>query len=333
MPVTVTVTGPPGPMQGDRIKLRLRHPWIQTGALIWCAIVYEATAGLQNVLSENKSVQVPILSQPEDETSHLSLLLLEFEPLPLGSVKARGWLQDQLELMADGLPRHEHDFYRIVKDNPWLGGDQDHSARLIAPTGRRMAGPRDQPVHAKLLGTVPDADGLDPTGRSRGRDRSPDAHLRLHPPVHRPDALRITPRANDTISIYHGALLYAIPITYNLTSSRVPGYDSAPPNVLNRDLVPISLWAYAIDPSTLRFTGMEDENESGLQNPVWTLGAPTSVRARVCEIDWPMVDGYAANPPLKGERRCVGRPFHLDLVPYGSAKLHMAELPVMSLGG
>jgi Beta-L-arabinofuranosidase, GH127 len=57
----------------------------------------------------------------------LAVLPFAFEPLPLGSVKPLGWLRDQLQLMADGLPGHEHDFYHIVKDNPWLGGSSEYS--------------------------------------------------------------------------------------------------------------------------------------------------------------------------------------------------------------
>lgn len=48
-------------------------------------------------------------------------------PLPLRSVRARGWLRDQLGLMVDGLPGHELDFYRIVRNNPWLGGHDEYS--------------------------------------------------------------------------------------------------------------------------------------------------------------------------------------------------------------
>src|SRR5277367_4157578 len=39
-----------------------------------------------------------------------------------------GWLRDQFELMADGLPGRLQEFYRLVKESPWLGGDQEYSS-------------------------------------------------------------------------------------------------------------------------------------------------------------------------------------------------------------
>lgn len=55
------------------------------------------------------------------------LVPFKFEHLPLGSVTATGWLQDQLQLSADGLAGHLFDFYRYVQRSTWLGGDHEYS--------------------------------------------------------------------------------------------------------------------------------------------------------------------------------------------------------------
>ncbi len=55
------------------------------------------------------------------------VLPLRFEPLPLGSIKPLGWLGQQLDLMADGLPGHLHEFYRHIKNATWLGGHEEYS--------------------------------------------------------------------------------------------------------------------------------------------------------------------------------------------------------------
>jgi hypothetical protein len=142
--------------------------------------------------------------------------------------------------------------------------------------------------------------------------------------------IRVEPRANDTVSIYHGTLLYSIPIGENVTT-RSSNYAGAPPEALEYDYYPTTNWAFAIDPSTLRFNAAP--LLESLPNPIWTANAPpVSITAKVCEISWNLVDGYAPNPPLPGDRNCIGDPFEINMVPYGSAKLHMAELPVVSFG-
>ena len=56
-----------------------------------------------------------------------TLVPLVFTPLPLGSISPTGWLKDQMQLMADGLAGHQHDFYNYVAHSSWLGQDMEYS--------------------------------------------------------------------------------------------------------------------------------------------------------------------------------------------------------------
>lgn len=58
----------------------------------------------------------------------LTVLPLVFEPIPLGSIKPLGWIKDQLQLMADGLAGHEHEFYRYVANSTWIGRTEEYSS-------------------------------------------------------------------------------------------------------------------------------------------------------------------------------------------------------------
>ncbi|CAL1715195.1 unnamed protein product [Somion occarium] len=51
----------------------------------------------------------------------------KFLSLPLGAVKASGWLQDQLIVQNNGLAGHEHEFYHYVSQSDWIGGDSFYS--------------------------------------------------------------------------------------------------------------------------------------------------------------------------------------------------------------
>lgn len=143
--------------------------------------------------------------------------------------------------------------------------------------------------------------------------------------------IRIEPRANDTVSIYHGALLYAIAVGENIHARR-SSYYGAPANASEYTITPTTKWALAIDPSTLRFHTSHRRDSKPLPNPIWASGAPPVwMTASVCEIPWDLVDGYAPRPPPASDRTCLSEPIEVKLVPYGSAKLHMAELPTVDL--
>ncbi|KAF7762202.1 CAZyme family GH146 [Agaricus bisporus var. burnettii] len=51
----------------------------------------------------------------------------KFLPLPLGQVRPRGWLSDQLVVQTNGLAGHEHEFYHYVSQTDWTGGDSLYS--------------------------------------------------------------------------------------------------------------------------------------------------------------------------------------------------------------
>ena len=73
-----------------------------------------------------------------------------------------------------------------------------------------------------------------------------------------------------------------------------------------------------------------------LPTPIFASGAPPMyMTAKGCLIDWPMNADFnnsvpGAPIPL-AQRVCLGDAYDVKLVPYGSAKLRMTELPTISL--
>jgi hypothetical protein len=53
--------------------------------------------------------------------------------------------------------------------------------------------------------------------------------------------------------------------------------------------------------------------------------------AQACDIHWGYSKGVPANPPPPEERNCIGRPRQVRLIPYGAAKIHIAEFPTVDL--
>ena len=153
-------------------------------------------------------------------------------------------------------------------------------------------------------------------------------------------SIRTTLRANDTIAVYNGALLYALKIGSTNTSSAPKTYSDktpypngyAPPQSRDYEITNTTAWNYAIDPDTLRFEAGAS-NGDALPMPIFAEGAPPmSIVAKGCLIDWPLYKGSVpGSAPAMSVRKCLGEAKDVTLVPYGSAKLHMAELPTVDL--
>ncbi|KAL8984293.1 MAG: hypothetical protein Q9177_004738 [Variospora cf. flavescens] len=158
--------------------------------------------------------------------------------------------------------------------------------------------------------------------------------------------IRTEDRGNDTISVYHGALLYALDVGFSDSSTTkdssisVSGTDPLTNDTEAKNRIPAAAhdhyimntnpWNIAIDPATLVYHTAGNGGEYELPNPIWAYQAPPGyITAQGCEIAWGIEMQVPAVPPAKGERACVGEVREVVLRPYGSLKVHMAVLPVM----
>ncbi|KAH9999568.1 hypothetical protein F4779DRAFT_160970 [Xylariaceae sp. FL0662B] len=145
---------------------------------------------------------------------------------------------------------------------------------------------------------------------------------------------RVVTRANNTAAIYYGALLYSLAIEYSETEIDPVAYDGletlssgTTPRTHDHIIVPTSVWNVAIDPSQIKVV---QGDASNLKNPIWEFGAPPiELHVAAVEIDWPLAFDSPADPPI--EPQITGKPFSARFVPFGSAKVHMAHLPVVEL--
>lgn len=150
--------------------------------------------------------------------------------------------------------------------------------------------------------------------------------------------IRTAPRANDTVAVYHGQLLYSLYIgaentstgPHNWQSQELYPADYAPPDSRDYTILNTTEWNVAIDPSTLKYNPGSDS----LPSPIFAHGAPPmNISVTACQIDWPLLlpGSVPSAPPVGDARKCLGPTFQAYLVPYGSAKLRITELPTMDL--
>jgi len=67
-------------------------------------------------------VPVLLLGTAGHAASETVLKPVAMEPLPLSSIRAEGWLRNQLRIQADGLSGHLDEFWPDIKDSRWFGG-------------------------------------------------------------------------------------------------------------------------------------------------------------------------------------------------------------------
>ena len=63
--------------------------------------------------------------EPNYPANREPLIANAFIQLPLGSVKPTGWLRDQLQIQADGLPGHLDEFWPSLTTSAWQGGEKE----------------------------------------------------------------------------------------------------------------------------------------------------------------------------------------------------------------
>lgn len=141
---------------------------------------------------------------------------------------------------------------------------------------------------------------------------------------------------NDTVGIYKGPLLYAADIKIASSSHQPLNWtDRTPldasetdPRARDYALEPTSPWKFAIDLSTLAVK-YETPWKQKLANPLFTSEhAPSRLEVSAYPIDWPVQSDTAGLPPTKPAFN-ASDVTRLELIPYGAAKLHIAQFPAV----
>lgn len=130
--------------------------------------------------------------------------------------------------------------------------------------------------------------------------------------------IRTEARANGSIAIYHGALLYALDVGQTATSLPVSLYNESftypttdyPPDLVTpQSNMPSKVhdvaftntkpWNMAIDPRTLKFCNFaSNTSTSKLKDPIFDYEAPPGyIIGKGCQIDWVLDKGVPAALP------------------------------------
>lgn len=149
-----------------------------------------------------------------------------------------------------------------------------------------------------------------------------------------PMEVRVAMR-NSSASIYYGPLLYAFDIPYTETHHQPLSWtdrkplpnDEVHPHSHDYVLEPTELWQYAIDPDSI-VVKTSTSTVKNLPNPIFAKDAPpVFLTVDAWKIAWPTDNDTAAWPPINPVVD-KDRKEKIKLVPFGSAKLHIAQFPV-----
>lgn len=151
--------------------------------------------------------------------------------------------------------------------------------------------------------------------------------------------IRIEARPNSTVSFFRGSLLYAFEVEATKTSTSPRQWDAehntfknVPAECKDWQYYNASMWNIAVKPDTAQWHPSSFPNLKDLSNPVFDSGTNTGfITVQACECNWPTIDdGIPGTPPSGGVKCMANNTFTVKLIPYGGAKLHMAELPIIS---
>ncbi|KAG6010406.1 hypothetical protein E4U21_006970 [Claviceps maximensis] len=157
-------------------------------------------------------------------------------------------------------------------------------------------------------------------------------------------AVRTESRSNNTVSVFYGNTLYALDVGYDATSTPAHNYTDPlgppmsgfPPAARDYFVRNTKPWNVAIDPRSIQYHGSAagataTTGEQLWEGPIFEPGlTPTHMTVWGCEIDWPLRMGMTPDW-APAQPRCVGGKKQYRLIPYGSARLHMSELPVVDV--
>ncbi|KAI1818466.1 duf1680 domain-containing protein [Poronia punctata] len=198
-----------------------------------------------------------------------------------------------------------------------ISADRSFVFYIRIPSWANKSSTRSGPSRGSSSNLFPSEAGLERFCIPKGRSKV-SINLQTEP--------RIGNRANGTAGVYYGPLLYSLALDFDETARDPETYDgsgivdasSTTRQTRDHIVEATSIWNIAIDPSQIRVVASGLSESYGVE-----------LRIAATEIEWPISWDTPANPPRDPIAR--GKPFSARFVPFAGAKVHMANLPTMTL--